>query len=92
MARKRRGGKRGLMISGLCGIISIVAGSAPGAEHSLRLLDAAHMIMDANEQLGQPIVPNGLPLTKIHHAAFDAYLVGIDSALKEPCLGRSPSH
>jgi predicted restriction endonuclease len=22
--------------------------------------------------------PNGLPLTKIHHAAFDAYLIGID--------------
>jgi putative restriction endonuclease len=34
--------------------------------------------MDADEQLGQPIVPNGLPLTKIHHAAFDAQLIGID--------------
>ena len=43
-----------------------------------RLLDAAHIIMDANEQLGQPIIPNGLPLTKIHHAAFDAHLIGID--------------
>ena len=43
-----------------------------------RLLDAAHIIMDANEQLGQPIVSNGLPLTKIHHAAFDADLIGID--------------
>ena len=43
-----------------------------------RLLDAAHIIPDANEQLGQPVVPNGLPLSKIHHAAFDAYLVGID--------------
>jgi hypothetical protein len=32
------------------------------------LLDAAH-IVDADEQLGQPIVSNGLPLTKIHHAA-----------------------
>src|SRR5712671_7513601 len=30
-----------------------------------RLLDAAHIIMDADEQLGQPIVSNGLPLTKI---------------------------
>ncbi len=29
-----------------------------------RLLDAAHIIMDANEQLRQPIVSNGLPLTK----------------------------
>ena len=29
-------------------------------------------------QLGQPVVSNGLPLTKIHHAAFDAHLIGID--------------
>jgi putative restriction endonuclease len=43
-----------------------------------RLLDAAHIVMDADEQLGQPIIPNGLPLTKIHHAAFDASLIGID--------------
>jgi putative restriction endonuclease len=28
--------------------------------------------------LGQPIVSNALPLTKIHHAAFDANLIGID--------------
>jgi putative restriction endonuclease len=41
-----------------------------------RLLDAAHIVMDADEQLGQPIVSNGLPLTKIHHAAFDAHLIG----------------
>jgi putative restriction endonuclease len=44
-----------------------------------RLLDAAHIIMDADEQLGQPIVSNGLPLTKIHHAAFDAHQIGIDT-------------
>jgi putative restriction endonuclease len=43
-----------------------------------RLLDAAHTVMDADEQLGQPIVSNGLPLTKLHHAAFDANLIGID--------------
>ena len=42
------------------------------------LLGAAHIVPDANEQLGQPVVPNGLPLSKIHHAAFDAYLIGID--------------
>jgi putative restriction endonuclease len=24
------------------------------------------------------VVPNGLPLSKIHHAAFDAHLIGID--------------
>jgi hypothetical protein len=26
--------------------------------------------MDADEQLGHPIISNGLPLTKIHHAAL----------------------
>lgn len=44
-----------------------------------RLLDAAHIIADANELLGQPIVQNGIPLSKIHHAAFDAHLIGIDA-------------
>ncbi|MEO8388941.1 MAG: HNH endonuclease [Polaromonas sp.] len=42
------------------------------------LLDAAHIISDGNEELGHAIVPNGIPLTKIHHAAFDAHLIGID--------------
>jgi putative restriction endonuclease len=43
-----------------------------------RLLEAAHIIADRNEPLGQAIVPNGIPLSKIHHAAFDAHLIGID--------------
>ena len=43
-----------------------------------RLLDAAHIVSDRDELLGQPVVPNGLPLSKIHHAAFDADLIGID--------------
>ena len=43
-----------------------------------QLLDAAHIISDKDEQLGQPVVGNGLPLSKIHHAAFDAHLIGID--------------
>ena len=43
-----------------------------------RLLDAAHIINDAHEALGQPVVSNGLPLSKIHHAAFDSHLIGID--------------
>jgi putative restriction endonuclease len=43
-----------------------------------RLLDAAHIMPDLHDHLGQPIVPNGLPLSKIHHAAFDAHLIGID--------------
>src|SRR5690349_858699 len=42
------------------------------------LLDAAHIIADKEEQFGQPVVPNGIPLSKIHHAAFDAHLIGID--------------
>ena len=47
-----------------------------------RLIDAAHIIVDGDEALGQPIVPNGLPLSKIHHAAFDANLIGIDPDYK----------
>jgi putative restriction endonuclease len=42
------------------------------------LLDAAHIIADKHETLGQPVVPNGIPLSKVHHAAFDAHLIGID--------------
>jgi putative restriction endonuclease len=44
-----------------------------------RLLDAAHIIRDGNEELGHPIVSNGIPLSKIHHAAYDANLLGIDA-------------
>jgi putative restriction endonuclease len=44
-----------------------------------RLLDAAHIIADGDEVMGQPIVANGLPLSKVHHAAFDANLIGIDA-------------
>ncbi|MYD43340.1 MAG: HNH endonuclease [Gammaproteobacteria bacterium] len=43
-----------------------------------KLIDAAHIYPDANEEFGQPIVSNGLPLSKIHHAAFDSDLIGID--------------
>lgn len=46
--------------------------------HEPLLLDAAHIAMDKDERFGQPIVPNGIPLSKIHHAAFDAHLIGID--------------
>lgn len=42
------------------------------------LLDAAHIVPDGDEVLGQAVVPNGIPLSKIHHAAFDAHLIGID--------------
>jgi len=40
------------------------------------LLDAAHIIPDKEER-GDPIVPNGLSLCKIHHAAFDHNIIGI---------------
>jgi len=46
------------------------------------LLDAAHIVEDTHERFGQPIVPNGIPLSKIHHAAFDAHLIGIDPDYK----------
>jgi putative restriction endonuclease len=46
------------------------------------LLDAAHIIVDKDEAFGQPVVPNGIPLSKIHHAAFDAHLIGIDPDYK----------
>lgn len=44
-----------------------------------KLLDAAHIMADTHELLGQPIVQNGLPLSKTYHAAFDAHLIGIDA-------------
>ena len=40
------------------------------------LLDAAHIIPD-NEPDSEPIVPNGIALCKLHHAAFDGYFFGI---------------
>jgi putative restriction endonuclease len=43
------------------------------------LLDAAHIINDRDEQYGQPRITNGLPLSKLHHAAFDANLIGVDA-------------
>jgi putative restriction endonuclease len=46
------------------------------------LLDAAHIVEDRDERLGQPIVRNGIPLSKVHHAAFDAHLIGIDPDYK----------
>jgi putative restriction endonuclease len=42
------------------------------------LLDAAHIMADADELLGQPVIANGIALSKIHHAAFDNHLIGID--------------
>jgi len=40
------------------------------------LLDAAHIIPDEEEN-SKPTVNNGLALCKIHHAAFDRYIIGV---------------
>lgn len=42
----------------------------------LELLDAAHIIPDT-EPGGDPVITNGLSLCKIHHAAFDANIIGV---------------
>jgi putative restriction endonuclease len=42
----------------------------------VNLLDAAHILPDVHP-LGQPVVPNGLAMCKIHHAAFDQNIIGI---------------
>lgn len=41
-----------------------------------RLLDAAHIIGDAEDR-GEPVISNGISLCTIHHRAFDSNLVGI---------------
>ncbi len=41
------------------------------------LLDAAHIIAD-NEEWGEPVIQNGLSMCKIHHAAFDRNILGIN--------------
>ena len=45
------------------------------------LLDAAHILPDRHP-LGDPVVPNGLALCKLHHAAFDADMLGVRPDLK----------
>lgn len=52
------------------------------------LLDAAHIIPDRDATDGQPIISNGIPLSKIHHAAFDAHLIGIDPKYNVHVSGR----
>jgi len=40
------------------------------------LLDAAHILADADPE-GEPIVPNGIALCKLHHAAFDRFFLSV---------------
>lgn len=42
----------------------------------LPLLDAAHILPDVHER-GDPVVPNGLTMCKIHHVAYDVNIIGI---------------
>ena len=47
-----------------------------------QLLDAAHIIPDTEGEYGDPVIRNGLALSKVHHAAFDGYLIGLDPDYK----------
>jgi putative restriction endonuclease len=45
-----------------------------------QLLDAAHILPDGHPK-GDPVVPNGLSLCKIHHAAYDCDVLGVRADL-----------
>src|SRR4029453_14424054 len=45
------------------------------------LLEAANLLPDGHP-LGEPVIPNGLALCKLHHAAFDAYIIGVTPDLE----------
>jgi putative restriction endonuclease len=44
------------------------------------LLDAAHIRSDAEG--GEPVVTNGIAMCKIHHAAYDTDIIGVDPAYR----------
>lgn len=46
-----------------------------------QLLDAAHILTDREER-GLAEIPNGMALCRIHHAAFDANILGVDPDLR----------
>jgi putative restriction endonuclease len=51
----------------------------PGAAALGRKIADTHVpIKRSILRLGQPVAPDGIALSKIHHAAFDAHLIGID--------------
>ena len=41
------------------------------------LLEAAHIVADRDPE-GEPKVSNGLALCKLHHAAFDCHIIGVN--------------
>jgi putative restriction endonuclease len=45
------------------------------------LLDAAHILPDRDER-GNPEVPNGLSLCRIHHGAYDVGILGVDAGYR----------
>jgi putative restriction endonuclease len=45
------------------------------------LLEASHILPDGHPR-GEPVVPNGLALCKLHHAAFDSYIIGVTPDLE----------
>jgi putative restriction endonuclease len=45
-----------------------------------RLLDAAHVLSDSEG--GEPVVTNGIAMCKIHHAAYDVDIFGIDTTYR----------
>jgi putative restriction endonuclease len=45
------------------------------------LLEASHILPDGHPR-GEPIVPNGLALCSLHHAAFDRHVLGITPKLQ----------
>ena len=56
------------------------------------LLDAAHIVPDS-EPGGEPVIPNGLSLCRLHHAAFDKLFLGVRPdfiiEVREDILGES---
>jgi hypothetical protein len=50
----------------------------------VELLDAAHILPDGHPK-GEPVVPNGLALCKLHHAAFDRQRLAALEHLEDWC-------
>jgi putative restriction endonuclease len=44
----------------------------------VKLVDEAHIMPDGEAALGQPDIRNGICMSEIHHAAYDADLIGVD--------------